>query len=283
MSITLIYSSNLNPVYMKFAVLQEAVCSHLGLQPFFCRSGSTTWSISDCEANLPSIEGVPDVFVAQVARYIIPSFFPDRDFIVGDIDMLFLSRRYVNRLKRIVQSNTGLIQTDSDTYNNVLRSPCCYYVGKGKVFAEIIGLREPVWEEVAQLICRIWERGEGWTGDEYFFSEAAWLASDRIAISTHNRRVPKIFAQKGKLRGRINRSDWSYSRMGLVMGRYIDVHCLRPIEHNVDNLRHVFNYVYCGLDGFRFLRYEFSRIFLGAPDLFPSQLKHPIHHINLKL
>jgi len=273
MSITLIYSSNLNPVYTKFAVLQEEVCAHLGLATYFCKSGASTWYIDEREAHLPSIDGVPDVFVAQVARYIMPAFFPDRDFIVGDIDMLFLSRRYVHRLKKVIESNTGLIQTDTDIYCNVLRAPCCYYVGKGRVFADILGLCEPEWDDVVTLIRQIWSRGEGWTGDEYFFSEAAWLASDRIPISHLNGRVPRLFGHRTRLRGRINRSNWRYTRLGLIMGGYIDAHCLRPIEHNINHLRHLFNYVYCGLNGLRYLRYEFSRIFLGAPDLFPASLK----------
>jgi hypothetical protein len=273
MSITLIYSSNLNPVYTKFAVLQEEVCTHLGLATYFCKSGASECYISDKEAHLPSIEGVPDVFVAQVARYIMPAFFPERDFIVGDIDMLFLSRRYVSRLKKIIEHNRGLIQTDTDIYNNVLRAPCCYYVGKGSVFADILGLHHPTWEDVAALIRQIWLRGEGWTGDEYFFSEAAWLASDRIPIAQLNGRVPRLFGNRTRLKGRINRSNWRYSRLGLIMGGYIDVHCLRPIEHNIHQLRHLFNFAYCGLNGMRYLRYELSRVFLGAPDLFPSFLK----------
>ena len=274
MSITLIYSSNLNPVYMKFAVLQEEVCAHLGMAPFFCKSGAHDWYISDREAHLPSIDGVPDIFVAQVARYIIPAFFPERDFIVGDIDMLFLSRRYVSRLKKVIQNNRGLIQTDTDIYNNVLRAPCCYYVGKGRVFADILGLSEPKWEDIAELIRQIWSRGEGWTGDEYFFSEAAWLASDRIPISQLNGRVPRLMGQRTQLKGRINRSNWRYTRFGLIMGGYIDVHCLRPIEHNIHQLRHLFNYIYCGLNGTRYLKYEICRVFRGAPDLFPSSLKN---------
>ena len=129
MNVTLIYSSNLNPVYVKFSILQEEVCRHLGLDSFFCKSGAPEWSVDDRQACLPSIEGVPDVFVAQVARYILPAFFPDRTFIVGDVDMLFLSRRFVQGLKRRIQGLEGLMLMDSDTYQHVLRFPCCYYIG----------------------------------------------------------------------------------------------------------------------------------------------------------
>lgn len=275
MNVTLIYSSNLNPVYVKFSILQEEVCRHLGLDPFFCKSGAPEWSVDDRQACLPSIEGVPDVFVAQVSRYILPAFFPDRTFIVGDVDMLFLSRRFVQGLKRRIQGLEGLMLMDSDTYQHVLRFPCCYYIGKGRVFADILGLSDPKWPDVEQLIRDIWSRGEGWTGDEYFFSEAAQLASARIPVAHHNHRVKTWMGRRSKLMGRINRSDWRYTRLGLMMGRYIDVHCVRPIETHIPDLRHIFNYVYCGLDGSRYLRYELSRIFRGTPDLFPKSLTQP--------
>jgi hypothetical protein len=275
MSVTLIYSSNLNPVYVKFSILQEEVCQHLGMRAFFCKSGAAEWSIGEDDASLPSIEGVPDVFVAQVSRYILPAFFPDRMFIVGDVDMLFLSRRFTDKLQSRIAGLRGLMLMDSDTYNHVLRFPCCYYIGTGRIFAEILGLKEPTREAVEELIRQIWARNEGWTGDEYYFSEAAQLAADRIEITHYNQRVKTFFGRREKLKGRINRSNWRYTRLGLIAGRYIDVHCVRPIEQHIPELRHIFNYVYCGLDGWRYLKYEFARIFRGKPDLFPASLTKP--------
>lgn len=272
MSVTLIYSSNLNPVYVKFSILQEEVCKHLGMRSFFCKSGAPEWSVTENEACLPSIEGVPDVFVAQVSRYILPAFFPDRMFIVGDVDMLFLSRRFTDRLQKRISGLQGLMLMDSDTYEHVLRFPCCYYIGTGRVFAEILGLKEVNRDSVEELIRRIWSRNEGWTGDEYFFSEAAQLASNRIEITHYNQRVKTIFGRREKLKGRINRSNWRYTRLGLISGKYIDVHCVRPIEQHIPDLRHIFNYVYCGLNGWRYLKYEFARIFRRKPDLFPDSL-----------
>lgn len=275
MGVTLIYSSNQNPVYARFSILQEEACKHLGFQTFFCSSGADRWELRDGGVDIPSIDGIPDVFISQVARYIIPAFFPEREFLVGDIDMLILSRKHASNMSRYIQSHEGLVLIDSDTYRDVLRYPCCYYGGKGKVFANILGLNDPTWGDVVELIKMIWDRGEGWTGDEFYFSEMAQLASVRVPVSHFNMRVSTPFGRRKKLKGRINRSDWKYNRLALFLDSYIDAHCVRPIEENITGLRHVFNYVYSGLDGRRYLRYELLRVFRGAPDLFPESLKKP--------
>lgn len=276
MGVTLIYSSNRNPVYARFSILQEEACRHLGLKTFFCQSGAETWSLREDGADLPPIEGVPDVFISQVARYILPAFFPEREFLVGDIDMLILSRKHAQRVSSRIRSHDGLLLIDSDTYHNLLRYPCCYYGGKGKVFAEVLGLKDPSWEgDVVPLIRDIWGRGDGWTGDEYYFSEAAQLASKRVSVAHFNERVSTPFGRRGKLKGRINRSDWRFNRLGLFTESYIDAHCVRPIEENIDRLRHVFNYLYSGLDGRRYMMFELSRFLRGTPDLFPESFKKP--------
>lgn len=274
MKIKLIVSSDKNPSYLGFVKIQEQVCKNVGLDFFLCRTGCKSWSLSENKVEVPKIYGIPDIFVAQVIRYIIPAFFPDKKFIVGDIDMIFLSKNYIKNLINLVNHDESfwLIDSNRYQYENILRFPCCYYLATGEKFAKILKLKKPNWNNCKNLIKAIWARGEGWGSDEFFISEAILLASSSIVVRHYNKRHNSSFNKGAYPKGRINRSNWKYSRIGLFLNSYIDAHMLRPIENHINELRHILNYVYCGMNGYTYLKYEISRFFKKRDDLFLYKL-----------
>ena len=267
---TLIVSSNSNPVYLDFIDIQRQLCHVLGIKLFVCKCGMERWNFSAQGIDIPSIEGVPDVFVSQVSRFLIPAYFPEELFIVGDIDMLFLDKGYLNGLLKTKLNSHALTFVDSNTYESVLRFPMCYIIGFGNVFNIITKVGECNFDAFNEAVQRIyWEFGD-WTGDEYYFTQCALLNSQKITIEHLNVRVKKGFANRRFLKGRINRDNWKYSRIKLLLNCYKDVHCLRPIGNNLDELKHLLNFIYCDLNYYKYIKYEYTRIFKGVPNLFPN-------------
>lgn len=197
---------------------------------------------------VPQIEGISSGFISQVIRFIIPCLFPDEVSVIGDIDMIPLSKDYFT--KNIAQySNDAVLIFSSDAYTTELRYPMCYIAAKGKYFQEIIGLKDTDEATVERFIKDLHALGKKWDTDELFFAEQ--LHKSALLSRT-------VFLQRGwnpMAKNRIDRSHWKYSKFGLFFNKYIDVHCLRPMEHHLNELKNIVDYVGLGSEGKKYFLY----------------------------
>ena len=271
----LIVAANRGSDYLTYETVQKQVCNALDIDLVVCETGAPLFKVEPGRINIPPVEGVSDIFVAQVIRFIAPCFFPERYCILGDIDMLFLSRRFVNKMLQFASARKdGITLVDSDTYRNILRFPMCYYLGYGIVFSGVIDLNTyPEFQKIETFIKELQNRGEGWTTDEYFLAESLQLKKDISPVYHWNSRIKTPFGvNRTKLYGRINRNRFKYSRFLLMLNYYIDAHSLVPIRDNTAQLCHLLNYVYSDLNGWKFFKYELKRLSGRQHDLFPSSL-----------
>lgn len=260
---TLIVSSDLNPIYLDFIEIQKNSCQSVNLDLFICKCGCVEWKLGDDYIEIPRIDGVPDVFVSLVSRFLIPCFFEEELFVVGDIDMLFLNKNFVKNIVSISTQNSGITFVDSNTYESVLRFASCYTVGFGKYFNLIFNLEDKSFDSFKNVIQRLYWEFEGWTGDELLMTQYALMNSENMNILHYN-----VRKRYGKIKGRINRDSWKYSRLFLFFNLYIDAHCVRPIGNNQQKLKHLFNYILCDLNGFEYFKFEIRRLLGKEKDLF---------------
>lgn len=197
---------------------------------------------------IPVIGDVPSGFIAQVIRFIIPCMFPEEVSVIGDIDMVPLNKDYFT--KNISQyNNDDIVIFSSDAYPTELRYPMCYIAAKGKYFQQIIGLEDTNPATIEKFIRDLHALDKNWDTDELFFAEQLH----------HSSLLKKaIFLNRGwspMAKNRIDRSYWKYSRLGLFFNKYIDAHCLRPMDKHTKELKNIVEYVDHGSDGKKYFSY----------------------------
>jgi len=196
----------------------------------------------------PLIDGISSGFIAQVIRFIIPCLFPEEVSIIGDIDMIPLKKDYFT--KNIENyDNDSILIFSSDAYPTELRYPMCYIAAKGKYFQEIIGLKNTDPVTVESFIRDLYALDKKWHTDELFFAEQ--LHRSPLLKKT-------IFLNRGwnpMAKNRIDRSSWKYSKPGLFFNKYIDVHCLRPMDLHLKQLKNIIEYVDHGSEGRKYFNY----------------------------
>jgi len=197
---------------------------------------------------IPEIEGIPSGFISQVVRFIVPCMFPEEVSVIGDIDMIPLNKSYFT--KNITQyNNDDVLIFSSDAYPTELRYPMCYIATKGKYFQEIIGLKNTDQDTVESFIKDLHSLNKKWDTDELFFAEQ--LHKSRFLDKT-------VFLKRGwnpMAKNRIDRSHWKYSKFGLFFNQYIDVHCLRPMDKHLKELKNIGDYVDHGSEGRAYFSY----------------------------
>lgn len=191
---------------------------------------------------VPQIEGISCGFISQVIRFIIPCMYPEEVSVIGDIDMIPLNKDYFT--KNIAQTDDDdIVIFSSDAYPTELRYPMCYIAAKGKYFQEIIGLKNTEPATVDSFIKDLHALDMKWDTDELFF--AAQLHKSALLSKI-------VLLKRGwspMAKNRIDRSHWKYSRLGLFFNKYIDVHCLRPMDEHLKQLENIIEYVNHGSDG----------------------------------
>lgn len=172
---------------------------------------------------------------AQMVRALLPALYPERIFLISDVDMLPLSEKYFSGVISLVDSGTKVVNVSADAYPGKLRFPMCYYAGRGSAFANVTGVRSP--EDVSSVMKSWWQKDLGWETDELCFAASLEeSAKARIAdVSLYSRGW-----QQGRAVGRIDRDLWVYDKEGLENGSYVDSHMLRPFETHKQYLAPLF-------------------------------------------
>lgn len=243
-----IVSTDSNPIYYEFWPLVAKAWKNTQIEPTVAVIGALNLNYAyGTIVKMPVIEGISSGFIAQVIRLIVPCLFPEEVCIIGDIDMIPLSRQYFT--KHIAgYDDDSIIVFSSDAYKTELRYPMCYIAAKGKYFQEIIGLKNTDLDTIVNFIKDLHALNLAWDTDELFFTRQlhnSALLSKTILLK---RGGWKPFAKN-----RIDRTHWKYSLWGFSINKYIDAHCLRPMHQHIDTLAAMADYVNHGSDGKRYL------------------------------
>lgn len=244
-----IVSTDNNPFYYDFWPLVAKAWRNMGIEPTVAVVGGLNLNHpSGTVIKVPQIEGISCGFISQVIRFIIPCMFPEEVSVIGDIDMIPLNKDYFT--KNIAQyDEDDIVIFSSDAYPTELRYPMCYIAAKGKYFREIIGLKNTDQDTVENFIKDLHALNLKWDTDELFF--AGQLHKSALLSKT-------VFLKRGwspMAKNRIDRSHWKYSKLGLFFNKYIDVHCLRPMENHLRQLKNIVEYVDNGSDGSKYFSY----------------------------
>jgi hypothetical protein len=257
-----IVATNDNPLYYEFWPIVAKAWRNFNIEPTAALIGSLHLDYTQGTLfRIPEIPGISSGFVAQVTRFIIPCFFPEEVSVIGDIDMIPLSKAYFTE-NVAGYSDDEIVIFSSDAYKNTVRYPMCYIAAKGKYFQEIIGLQDTRLETIITFIKELHDLGLGWDTDELFFAQRLHQKPHLFArVVLLNRGGWRPFAKN-----RIDRDGWRYSLFGLATNRYIDAHCLRPLHNYSRQLKAVTEYVNFGSDGPQYFIYRLKKPFRAMLD-----------------
>lgn len=223
-----IFSTNNHELYLPFVDPVSRAWENLGFEPM---------SINTSETPLLAEEEIPSGNQAQMVRVLLPALYPEKTFVVTDIDMLPLSTEYFQRAASLPKENQ-IVNVSADAYQGQQRLPICYFVGKGSTFSAITGVKTI--EDVADVMRKWWSQGKGWETDELCFTAEIIekVKSAEIEFAGYSRGWTQ-----GRAHYRIDRDAWIYDREALSQHKYIDSHMLRPLTSNRRHLLPLFESV----------------------------------------
>ncbi len=213
-----------NPMYLDFWPVVAKLWKRLDIMPVLLYFGNGHISNEGgIVIPMPKTEDLP--LATCWARYWFPSQWPDKTFIISDIDMLPFSKWYfVDQLKDIDENEYVHLNPCIETYT---RLPSCYHVAKGYKFKEFLNLHNTFEESFNFLRSRDYMNESDfkstgvrqWCYDEFY-------ASELLA----NKQVKLIKRDGGESGHRIDRTDWHYNEHN--MEYYYDSHSIRPYSEN---------------------------------------------------
>jgi hypothetical protein len=223
-----IFSTNNHELYLPFMEPVSRAWENLGFEPM-CVNTSEKPLVDDSE--------IPVGNQAQMVRVLMPALYPERMFIVSDIDMLPLSADYFQNLSVLPKENE-IVNVSADAYQGQKRLPICYFAGMGSTFSAITGIKTH--EDIVNVMRKWWKQNKGWETDEICFTAEIieCLNEGKVKFSGYARGWTH-----GRANFRIDRDFWSYDKDALMQGKYIDSHMLRPLNANRQRLVPLFESV----------------------------------------
>ncbi len=218
-----------NPLYQNFWPLAAKAWTNMNIQPTLAIVGDSVVDESCGDIiRIPSLEGIPNDFIAQVVRAFLPILFPDDVCLTSDIDMLPMNKGYYLKSVEHIDEN-ALVIYSADAYKNTIRFPMCYIAGKGKLFQEILDIRQNDFLTIIKLIKAWYALELGWNTDEIMLTRqiTSWVGFSEKTI------LLKRGGWKPWARRRLDRSQWNINPLLLSFNYYIDAHMPRPFDSNV--------------------------------------------------
>jgi hypothetical protein len=219
-----------------------------GIETIIVSVGNQNIKCQDAQIiHFNSIPGIPNSFVAQVIRFIIPVYFQEDVCILSDIDMLPLSKKYfVDDLKKY--DSESLVVLSSDAYKVDDKFPICYFASKGKNYQKLIELHDTSINGIKNFIIELYNLKLGWVTDEMFLGKC--IKENKANVEIH------LLCRCSKFPfhySRIDRSNWRINKIRLVKNNYIDAHLLRPINQYQKELELLFLYIKYNNNGYKSL------------------------------
>jgi len=215
---------NENPIYRSFI---EYFTSNWSFDHIIPKVLDLT---AEQELALPS-DLVPTANQAQIIRLLYPALFPDKLFLLCDIDIAAVSVRYFRNLTSLPIKPTEILNFSSDAYPGSSRKPICYYFGYGSAFSAVTGVVDS--GSLKEAMIDWWRQGSGWATDEVVFGQL-------IEHAVVNRKITFRGINRGWSNGvAVRRLDRSQRLNVIPEGDPIDAHLARPISEAADMLKAV--------------------------------------------
>lgn len=176
------------------------------------------------------IEGLNDIYVAQVIRLLYPVLFPEKTVLITDLDILPVKKEYFINPLEFVHNDTFVTYTER--YKKQEMYAICYNVAKGKTFQKVFGISTE--EEIVEKLKEWYDEDytgkkncPGWYTDqkklyEYFEMYDGYkvvLFDKKIGYNRlHNRARDKEYIVK------------NFSEVLKDIENYSDIHCIKPFN-----------------------------------------------------
>ena len=225
-----IHSSNDNPLYLDFwPVVSKIWRLYFNIEPILLYFGNQDVSTEyGSVIKLPKVENIPEPIQTLWSRYWYTVNEPDTTFIISDIDMIPLSKKYfIENIKDVDEFKYVHINPCIDSYGMF---PSCYHIAKGSVFAQTLDLDND-WKDSLNTLLSFFQNTEntnhpslafGWFYDEKY---STYKIIKNLSGSNNFVAIPRTQGQEGR---RIDRSFWTYDINLLKKEYYYDAHCIRP-------------------------------------------------------
>lgn len=215
---TVVVSVNDNDDYCKYwPILYSAWQKVVGVNVFCAYIGNKSHYMTHHSENVvqfPTVSGVDDVLLSQIARIYLASQIHDTPVLTSDIDMFPLQSTYFNALCQRLATHKCVIATnDGYSYH---RYPMCYVLFDRNISRTVINPDNKTFEQFARLVHSY---SYGWDSDE------KWLTNQ---IDSNLRDADILKLTRGFHNGislrRIDRDFFIYLAPLLKTGYYIDMH-----------------------------------------------------------
>lgn len=178
------------------------------------------------------LEGINDIFVAQVIRLLYPIMFPDKTVLITDLDIIPVKKSYF--IHPIINFDEDSFVTYTNRYHKQKMYAICYNLAKGKIYGDLFNFKEDE-RNIQGIINKLkeWYHPEytgvkncpGWYTDqkklyEYFqnyngFKEI--LKDEEINFKRlNNRAKDKEYIIK------------NFNQIYKELESYSDIHCIKP-------------------------------------------------------
>lgn len=217
-----IISSDAKPLYLDYwPMVAKAWTKLIGLRPTLAFIGSDEVKVDETYGDVIRFKPIPGVSVAlqaQTIRLLVPTLFPDEVCMTSDVDMLPISKKFFVDSIKDVPDDHIVIHNGKPEYKQY---PMCYFVAKGKLFQEILGVSDT--DSIADIITQWSKIGWGWNTDELVMRRAlnAWSGfKTNVTWGYTLKDRPPV--------RRLDRSKWHVSAKKVAQGYYTEAHMIRP-------------------------------------------------------
>jgi len=256
-------SVNYNPTYFQFIPLTMSVWRKFGFKTILTlvtdrpkKDWEWMYDYADQIRHYPTRPDLNEGIWTKIARFFSYYETPDDLYCISDIDLIPLKKSYYDKLFSYPED---LIVSDSPfSHPCWLTKPCppdpqfpgAYLVAKGKIWKEIVDPQNLGNEGMVESFKHTYkyEKSEDILQPYNVFSEDTLMRRliynwnpDKSRIRFLNRGYCLIgnpYALK-----RIDRGNWHFDEKLLYEDYYIDSHCLRPLEGNVNRIAPLIEYL----------------------------------------
>lgn len=253
-----ILSCDANPKYLDFwPVVNRAWQKLFGVEPMLAFVGTYSEQHARRETlahgnviYIRPVDGVPIANQAKMARYWLAAWMNDKKVsMINDIDLLPLSRHYVNALLATRIERT-LITVGSELYTGPEKGKAMagYLTAESSLFRELVNPKGLEWADwihsFVGLSC--FDHKEDIlnptsTDSPDCFSDESlmryWLSVNPVPVD--NRRMPFWPYTLQAL----DRADWQFDPQKLKDGVYKEAHLPRPYSQNKDRIQPLIDYI----------------------------------------
>ena len=168
----------------------------------------------------------PTGWQAQLVRLFSYELFPNSNLLLSDIDMLPLSKEYFESHASNV-SDDHVLNYSGQPYGSIPYFAMCYILGSGKIMKDVLKLPKTFEEFLEKIDCTYTVQ---WNSDENYLYDHLSKYDKLISLSNRNYK-----------HDRIDRSNWNYDIKGVLDGRYVDSHLLRPYKKFAAEIENLIN------------------------------------------